>query len=334
MFSIVVCPACQRQVSLPGGLDPSLSVQCPLCGAEFTVGQVVEPGESLPPAVIPIVERSETTTAPVLAVPPSIEGNPSTPAASSVAPNSPAPAGVGPLVTAEQTAACGPAVAAEVIVERDATATVAGGSIEEELGFADEPLPAAAVAAVSQPIVEVAIPQLAEPSSDPEEDDGGIYRLAGEKPPSAAAEASSDEVSVDVAENPCVDIWNDSPSPTAASIAAAATAEAGNGDHTAVMNNLGLGAPTAGGGSASPIPSARGWQPRGKKSNPIRFFIGLVGSGLLGILFTWVLFSLFQGSCSRASTQQRPSKSASKDPKGTITPDANDKKKWPGLPDR
>ena len=346
MSSIVTCPACQRQVSLPVGLDPSLSVQCPLCWAEFAVGQVVEPDRSVPPVVIPVVRTRESADAPLLAVPPSMEGVVSAPATSSPARGGDGPANVGPpgpepAVTAEEPAGCGAAAAAEGVIA--AGPAMAKSRVEEELGFAEE-LPSPAVTAVvSQSIVEVDIPPLAdlspippladltataplaEPSTDAEEDDGGIYRLAGEKPHPAAVESPSDEVSIETAENPCVDIWNDSPSAAPASVAT----EAGQGGHAAAMGDLGMSGPTPGGGTTTPIPPARAWHPPGKKSNPVRFFIGLVVSGLAGLLAAWFLWSVF---LSPRSTQQRPSKTATKEPKGAITPDANDRKKWPGLP--
>jgi hypothetical protein len=60
---ISLCPRCQRQVSLPSGVDSAALVRCPLCNAEYPLS------ESLPPELVPIAvpsaEDEQTITLPL-----------------------------------------------------------------------------------------------------------------------------------------------------------------------------------------------------------------------------------------------------------------------------
>ncbi|MGO8750230.1 MAG: hypothetical protein ACLQNE_30165 [Thermoguttaceae bacterium] len=319
MFSIVMCPKCGQQVSIPDGLDPALNVLCPLCQGEFTIGQVLAPAPVVPPAVIPVAHVPEPPSAPTLALPP-------TPAGES--------AGGEPVAAATQSS---PAPV------QSPAAPVAAPHVEEELGFADESPPSSAagtetVAQAPAATAEqaAATEQAAAVSPSPEEieeDDGGVYRLAGEKPESAqsaAAEALGDDEHFRPMENPFVDIFNDS-TRAAAPSATADDPEAAHEDHAAMLGTLGFGSHAADGSAAAPAP-ARGWQPRSKKTNPIRFTIGLIFFGLMGLLVPYLLSLVFTAACS-SKRPPRPASGAavSKDPKSPIIPDENDRKKWHGL---
>ena len=57
MPEISTCPKCQRQVSIPHGVDSAALVRCPLCDAEYSLVQALPP--ELIPVVVP-VEEAET----------------------------------------------------------------------------------------------------------------------------------------------------------------------------------------------------------------------------------------------------------------------------------
>lgn len=48
MLVFSACPRCQQQVTIPSGIEASVLVRCPLCGAEYLLS------EALPPALIPV----------------------------------------------------------------------------------------------------------------------------------------------------------------------------------------------------------------------------------------------------------------------------------------
>jgi hypothetical protein len=215
--------------------------------------------------------------------------------------------------------------------------------VAEELGFADEPPPSGtdAAASVAQTPVAAAeqaaaTDQAAVVSPSPEEieeDDGGVYRLAGEKldlAQAAAAESLSGDDHFRPMENPFVDIFNDSTRAAAPSDTADGP-EAAHEDHAAMLGTLGFGSHAADGTAAAPAP-ARGWHSRSKKTNPIRFTIGLIFFGLMGLLVPYLLSLVFTAACS-SKRPPRPASGAavSRDPKAPIIPDENDMKKWHGL---
>jgi hypothetical protein len=45
------CPRCEKQVSIPAGVDSAALVRCPLCAAEYPLSEVLA---SLPPELIPV----------------------------------------------------------------------------------------------------------------------------------------------------------------------------------------------------------------------------------------------------------------------------------------
>ncbi len=51
MAMISTCPKCDRPVSVPAGVDSSATVRCPLCYAEYTLGEALTPP---PPELIPV----------------------------------------------------------------------------------------------------------------------------------------------------------------------------------------------------------------------------------------------------------------------------------------
>ena len=59
MSAISLCPKCQKPVSLPAGLDSPALVRCPLCGAEYPLG------EALPPELIPVAAVSDQASTPL-----------------------------------------------------------------------------------------------------------------------------------------------------------------------------------------------------------------------------------------------------------------------------
>ena len=48
---ISTCPKCDKPVSIPSGVDASAAVRCPLCSAEYALGEALTP---LPPELIPV----------------------------------------------------------------------------------------------------------------------------------------------------------------------------------------------------------------------------------------------------------------------------------------
>jgi hypothetical protein len=48
---ISTCPKCDRPVSVPAGVDSSAAVRCPLCNAEYALGEALTPP---PPELIPL----------------------------------------------------------------------------------------------------------------------------------------------------------------------------------------------------------------------------------------------------------------------------------------
>ena len=49
---ISTCPKCDKPVSIPAGVDASAAVRCPLCNAEYALGEALTPP---PPELIPVV---------------------------------------------------------------------------------------------------------------------------------------------------------------------------------------------------------------------------------------------------------------------------------------
>jgi hypothetical protein len=48
---ISTCPKCDKPVSVPAGVDSSAAVRCPLCNAEYPLGEALAPP---PPELIPV----------------------------------------------------------------------------------------------------------------------------------------------------------------------------------------------------------------------------------------------------------------------------------------
>lgn len=48
---ISTCPKCDKPVSIPSGVDPPAAVRCPLCSAEYALGEALTPP---PPELIPV----------------------------------------------------------------------------------------------------------------------------------------------------------------------------------------------------------------------------------------------------------------------------------------
>jgi hypothetical protein len=51
---ISTCPRCQKPVSIPTGVDPTTLVRCPLCEAEYALGEALA---ETPPELIPVALR-------------------------------------------------------------------------------------------------------------------------------------------------------------------------------------------------------------------------------------------------------------------------------------
>lgn len=49
---ISTCPRCQKQVSIPSGVDLAMLVRCPLCNAEYALSEAL-----VPPELIPVVSH-------------------------------------------------------------------------------------------------------------------------------------------------------------------------------------------------------------------------------------------------------------------------------------
>ena len=62
MPAISTCPKCQRQVSIPAGVDSAAAVRCPLCNAEYPLSEALV---LAPPELIPVVSvaREESSLA-------------------------------------------------------------------------------------------------------------------------------------------------------------------------------------------------------------------------------------------------------------------------------
>jgi hypothetical protein len=63
MIQLTTCPRCQRAVTLPEDVDVAASVRCPLCCAEYPLG------EAIPPALV-VVSKPEATAPAADVVPP------------------------------------------------------------------------------------------------------------------------------------------------------------------------------------------------------------------------------------------------------------------------
>ncbi len=57
MPTISSCPRCQKPVCIPAGLDSTALVRCPLCAAEYPLG------EALPPELIPVLVATDLARA-------------------------------------------------------------------------------------------------------------------------------------------------------------------------------------------------------------------------------------------------------------------------------
>ena len=67
MATISTCPHCQEQVTIPAGVDAAAEVRCPLCSAEYALGEALA---LAPPELIPVVPvAAERSDAAVDAVP-------------------------------------------------------------------------------------------------------------------------------------------------------------------------------------------------------------------------------------------------------------------------
>jgi hypothetical protein len=61
MPAISTCPKCQRQVSIPAGVEAAAAVRCPLCEAEYPLGESLA---LAPPELIPVVAVASQESAP------------------------------------------------------------------------------------------------------------------------------------------------------------------------------------------------------------------------------------------------------------------------------
>ena len=61
MPAISTCPKCQRQVSIPAGVDSAAAVRCPLCEAEYPLSEALV---LAPPELIPVVAVARQESAP------------------------------------------------------------------------------------------------------------------------------------------------------------------------------------------------------------------------------------------------------------------------------
>jgi hypothetical protein len=71
MPAISTCPRCQRQVSIPAGVDAAAAVRCPLCHAEYPLSEALV---LAPPELIPVVAARQGS-----ATLPEIEGQKAAP---------------------------------------------------------------------------------------------------------------------------------------------------------------------------------------------------------------------------------------------------------------
>jgi hypothetical protein len=60
MPAISTCPKCQRQVSIPAGVEAAAAVRCPLCEAEYPLGESLA---LAPPELIPVVAVAKQESA-------------------------------------------------------------------------------------------------------------------------------------------------------------------------------------------------------------------------------------------------------------------------------
>jgi len=51
MSVVAKCPECERQVTIPDGVDPEVSVRCPLCNAEYPLSEAMA---TAPPELVPV----------------------------------------------------------------------------------------------------------------------------------------------------------------------------------------------------------------------------------------------------------------------------------------
>jgi hypothetical protein len=58
MLAISTCPRCQKSVSIPNGIDSDAVVRCPLCNAEYRLG------EAIPPVLVPVLVPKAENSAP------------------------------------------------------------------------------------------------------------------------------------------------------------------------------------------------------------------------------------------------------------------------------
>ena len=61
MPSISNCPKCQQQVSIPAGVEAAAAVHCPLCNAEYALGEALA---LAPPELIPVLAPVEQRAPP------------------------------------------------------------------------------------------------------------------------------------------------------------------------------------------------------------------------------------------------------------------------------
>ena len=51
MSVVANCPECERQVTIPDGIDPEVPVRCPLCSAEYPLSEAMA---TAPPELVPV----------------------------------------------------------------------------------------------------------------------------------------------------------------------------------------------------------------------------------------------------------------------------------------
>jgi hypothetical protein len=59
---ISTCPRCQKQVSVPAGVDATALVRCPICDAEYALSEALA---WAPPALIPLASAAAEESTPV-----------------------------------------------------------------------------------------------------------------------------------------------------------------------------------------------------------------------------------------------------------------------------
>lgn len=62
MAKISNCPKCDQKVTIPGAVEPSALVRCPLCGGEFPLADTAASAEDAPPELVPVSPAQQVPT--------------------------------------------------------------------------------------------------------------------------------------------------------------------------------------------------------------------------------------------------------------------------------